>query len=122
MGYSAYLLTEESRQKLIASFPPLFPELIAHHITYKFPDTIEPPPITEALVIGHCQGKSIECLVVSLDGSHQRPHGGTFHITFSLDRSAGAKPVHSNKILKKGWLTLPQAIQIEVLPQYIKTN
>lgn len=122
MGYSAYVLMEESRQKLLERFPPSFPQVIAHHITYRFPDKKPPPHLEKAVVIGHCKGENIECLVVTLGGTHQRPKGGVFHITLSLDRSAGAKPVHSNKILKKGWISISQPIDIQIIPQLISIN
>ena len=60
------------------------------------------------------RGEAIECLVVEIDGSSARPDGRTYHITLSLDREAGAKPVHSNDLLKRqGWEPTPP-LEIEV--------
>ena len=38
----------------------------------------------------------IEALLATVSCNHVRPDGGFYHITHSLDRSKGAKPVHSN--------------------------
>ena len=124
MAYSAYLITDESRIMLLKHFPPRFTEVIAHHITFRFPDSAPPPAVEEALVVGHRfdTERGIECLVVELDGESARPNGGTFHITFSLDRDRGAKPVHSNTILKSGWERLKTSISIKVEPKLVSTS
>jgi hypothetical protein len=104
MTYSAYLLTEASRAEVLSTFPPRFSEVIAHHVTVRFPSTDLPPPLTSARVVGVSRDERIECLVVEIDGNKARPDGGTFHLTLSLDRAAGAKPVHSNEVIQRcGW-------------------
>ena len=114
MPYSAYLLTEESRAQVLAAFPPRFSEVVAHHVTVRFPDDSPPPPASSAREVGVARGEAIECLVVEIDGSSARPDGRTYHITLSLDREAGAKPVHSNDLLKRqGWEPTPP-LEIEV--------
>ena len=120
MPYSAYELTEESRRSLIAVRPPRFSKLITHHVTYRFPDNQPPPAARSVLAIGFAEGEAIECWVVSIDGTHERPDKGTFHITASLDPALGAKPVHSNKLLKKeGWTPLETPIPLEVSPKLL---
>ncbi|MEE2643400.1 MAG: hypothetical protein VYD19_00575 [Myxococcota bacterium] len=120
MPYSAYELTEESRHSLIAARPPRFSKLITHHVTYRFPDN-QPPPVAHSVqAIGFVEGEAIECWVVSIDGTHERPDKGTFHITASLDPALGAKPVHSNKLLKKEeWIPLEVPIPLEVSPKLL---
>ena len=115
MTYSAYLLTEASRAEVLSTFPPRFPEVIAHHVTLQFPSTTLPAPPTSARVVGVARGARIECLVVEIDGSHARPDGATFHLTLSLDREAGAKPVHSNDLIaQEGWEPVtPLALTVE---------
>lgn len=103
MAYSAYVIKAESRKLLLKCFPPKFPESIAHHITYCFPDKIEPPQVDSVKVVGYASNQRLECVVVEVNGSLDRPRGGIFHITLSLDRNQGAKPVQSNRLLKKGW-------------------
>ena len=123
MPYSAYELTEESRRSLIAARPPRFSKLITHHVTYRFPDSQPPPVARSVLAIGFAEGETIECWVVSVDGTHERPDKGTFHITASLDPALGAKPVHSNKLLKKGeWIPLEVPIPLEVSPKLLGSS
>ena len=120
MGYSTYELTEESRERLLRERTLSFPKVITHHITYRFPDEEPPPPITDFSVIGFSQGDAIECWVVSLDGEVNRPSGGFFHITASLDPEQGAKPVDSNGLLEScGWETLTEPIPIHAVGKLI---
>ena len=35
-GYTGFELDKKSRRALLSQFPPQFPDVIAHHITYKF--------------------------------------------------------------------------------------
>lgn len=116
--YSAYILTEASRAKLLEKFVPIFEETILHHITYKFPDTNPPPEINEVKVVGYAANDSIEAFVVSLDGEVRRKDGSFYHITFSLDRLK-AKPKDSNNLLKDGWNKI-DPITIEVNPKLLK--
>lgn len=115
MSYSAYLLTEKSRAQVLEIFQPRFSEVEAHHVTVRFPDQAPPPPASSARVVGVARGEVIECLVVEINGSCKRPDGRTYHITLSLDREAGAKPVHSNDLLaRQGWeLTPPLEVEVE---------
>ena len=120
MSYSAYVLSQESREALLNTFKPTFAEAIAHHVTYAFPDDSPPPPIDEALIIGHSVNHRIECVVVRIDGVCDRPRGGIYHITLSLDRAQGAKPKHSNQLLKRqNWSPVEPPISIELTPKLI---
>ena len=103
MPYSAYVIKEESRKLLLEHFPPKFSESIAHHVTYRFPDKTTPPKVDTVEVVGYAHDHKLECAVVEVDGTLDRPQGGYFHITLSLERSLGAKPVQSNHLLKGGW-------------------
>src|SRR3546814_9902597 len=44
-------------------------------------------------------GEGLQALIVSIDGSTDRPDGSTYHITWSLDRSRGRKAVQSNDVI-----------------------
>ena len=113
--YSVYELSQESREFLLALRPPSFPEIITHHITYQFPDSSVPPIPTSVEAIGFAKGEKIECWVIAIDGETTRPGGGIFHITASLNREAGAKPVHSNRLIaSQGWITLEIPISLKV--------
>lgn len=107
-SYIAFELDGKDRNHLLSIFPPKYPNVIAHHITYQFgvPKNSElPDQPGDMNVIGYVDdGKSIEALVVEINGSVKRPDGGIYHITWSLDRSQGRKPVHSNNLIaEKGY-------------------
>lgn len=119
-GYQAFEISPESRSKLAAQFPPKFAEFIGHHITYKFgvKSDLPLPEATSIKVVGYaCNDKGIEALVVEVDGSTVRPDGKTFHITWSLDREAGFKPVNSNDLVAGGWEKVP-AINITATAKF----
>jgi len=102
-GYEAFVLDEATRQKLAKAFPPKYPEWIGHHITNRFgvPEEENRPLGRESKfkVIGYAEDDGIEVLVVARDGSPTRPDGKLYHITWSLDRSKGWKPVDSNEVI-----------------------
>lgn len=121
-GYSGYRLNDDSRSKLAGIFPPKYSEFIGHHITERFgirkseanlPDTVD------ARVVGYAETDGLEALVVEINGTTQRPDGSTYHITWSLDRTKGFKPVHSNNLLKNGWQNM-DPINIHVTPQFFE--
>jgi hypothetical protein len=117
-GYLAYELSSTSRTMLLKRFVPKYDEVICHHVTYRFPAKTGddmPPAAHEAHVIGYeDSGDGIEALVVEVNGSTKRPDGKLFHITLSLSRSAGKKPVHSNDLVNKSFQDVtPIAIQLE---------
>ena len=121
MGYSAYIIENQSRLQLLEHFPPKFSDVIAHHVTFKFPDQFAPPLCDEVIVVGYAANDKVECVVVEVRGSVDRPAGGFFHITLSVDRKAGAKPVHSNRLLKKGWQAV-ERLSLDVKAALIETN
>ena len=121
-GYIAFELDEQSRNILLKTFPPKYPEVIGHHITHQFgvPEgTKLPSDVKDVKVIGYADdGTSLEALVVDVNGSTQRPDGGTYHITWSLDREQGRKPVHSNNLIKEQGYERISPIQITVIPEF----
>lgn len=115
--YSGYEITPQSREKLLSVFGTEFPNVICHHITEKFPvnnNTAAPEQPIEVLVIGYsiCYKLKIECLIVSIDGKQKRPDGKIYHITLSLDKTAGAKPMDSNKITSEYTPVLQMGIDV----------
>ena len=107
-GYIAFVLTDRSRTELIKQINPGFPDVIAHHVTIHF--GVEKPSIEQlgwlektiqtVQVIGYAKGQNIDTVIVAINGKTVRNDGKVFHITLSLDRSTGAKPSHSNSLLK----------------------
>lgn len=105
-GYTAYVLTDESRAQLLKSFPPAYPDVIAHHATIELggePGKYNYGEVTNLTVVGHAAGDGVEAVVVEVDGTIYRPDGKLFHITVSIDRSIGKKPVDSNRLLVGGY-------------------
>jgi len=118
-SYIAFEIDKKSRNKLKKIFPPKYPDFIGHHITYKFgvDRNIKIPNTPKKVeVVGYIDnGKNLEALVVSINGKINRPDGKIYHITWSLNRSEGIKPVQSNNLLqsKKYQKIKPIAITVK---------
>ena len=127
MGYIAFVPNEASRRMVLQNFPPKFPDVICHHVTLEFgvpPERLE--AVRDRFDGGLFEVKGIvsdeeklEALIVYVNCVHTRPDGGIYHMTHSLDRSKGAKPVHSNELVKQtsnwkmlnGWINLVGTIE-----------
>jgi hypothetical protein len=122
-GYLAYSLTGASRNDLLHRFKPKNPEVICQHVTFKFPAKSSdelPPAAHEAHVVGYAEEDGLEALVVEINGHTKRPSDGKlFHITLSLDRKKGKKPVHSNALVGKGFKHIPP-ISIHLEPAFLQ--
>ena len=113
-------LDRDQRQRLLEQFPPRYPDAIADHVTLKTnSEREELPGPAEAAIVGRADDDdSLECLVVTINGTTDRPDGSTFHITWSLDKAKGREARESNDVLKdKGWEPLGTTIPIEVEPK-----
>jgi len=123
-GYTCYtvknrgeILTALREQNLVK-----FPDIILHHVTWEFGVTQDGsiPDVTEARIVGIKSNDKIQALVVNVNGSMIRPDGKTLHITLSLDKAAGAKPVHSNDLLSGSVGNLTKLdIPLELEPTFI---
>jgi hypothetical protein len=104
---TGWILDAQDRERLLVAFPPRYANVIAHHVTYwgKKGAQSSPPEPATFKVVGHADdGRGIEALVVSVDGSCDRPDGSIYHITWSLDPGSGLKPVDSNRLIADvGW-------------------
>lgn len=124
-GYEAFVVTKESRLALGVLLPPTYPEWIGHHITHRFPATRSfSVPYGEQTtgdfeVIGYASDVGIEALVVSVRGRTIRPDGGTYHLTWSLDRELGRKPFHSNAVIKEKGFVCFKPIRFEAAFDFI---
>lgn len=110
------------RERLLEQFPPKYDRTIADHVTLRAgaPENAPPPRSVDARIVGRADdGKSLECLVVQIDGTTDRPDGSTYHITWSL--GAGRKAKESNDVLREdGWKRLDRAIPVELEPAVFK--
>ena len=111
-------LPAADRQQLLERFPPKYENVIADHVTLRSGVSPESPLPAKprARVMGQAdEGKSLECLVVELDGTTERPDGSTYHITWSLGPTRKAR--ESNDVLRnQGWKPIDEPIPIELEP------
>jgi hypothetical protein len=116
---TGWKLPPEERDRLLARFPPKYENVIADHVTLRVgatPETPLPRKPRESSVIGHADdGVSLECMVVEMDGTTDRPDGSTYHITWSL--GAGRKARESNDVLRdQGWKPIDAPVEIALEP------
>ena len=111
-------LPRDERAALLERFPPRYQEVVADHVTLGTGATPETPlpPVPAARIVGRADdGKSLECLVVELDGTAARPDGSTYHITWSL--GPGRKARESNDVLRDlGWQPIDEPIPVALDP------
>ncbi|MFP5329133.1 MAG: hypothetical protein ACLGHC_03215 [Alphaproteobacteria bacterium] len=115
---TGWKLPSDERERLLERFPPKYGRTIADHVTLQVGANAETPLPREvdAQVVGRADDDdSLECLVVALDGTTDRPDGSTYHITWSL--GPGRKAKESNDVLRdKGWKHLDRPIPIQLDP------
>ncbi|AJR23400.1 hypothetical protein [Sphingobium sp. YBL2] len=120
MPVTGWKLDRNVRAQLLERFPPTWPDVIADHVTlHAGASANEPLPAQEAAeIVGRVDdGEGLQALIVSIDGSTDRPDGSTYHITWSLDRSRGRKAVQSNDVIaERGWEPLPTPVPIYIQP------
>jgi hypothetical protein len=110
------------RERLLERFPPKYERAVADHVTLQSgasDDTPLPREVTAEIVGRADDGESLECLVVAIDGTTDRPDGSTYHITWSL--GPGRKAKESNDVLReRGWEHLDRPIPIDIEPAKFK--
>jgi hypothetical protein len=115
---TGWKLPQHERELLLQRFPPKYENAIADHVTLRVGATPRTPLPRKphARIVGRADdGESLECLVVELDGTTDRPDGSTYHITWSL--GLGRKARESNDVLRdKGWDRIDAPIPIELEP------
>ena len=116
---TGWKLPQEERETLLGRFPPKYENVVADHVTLRVgatPDTPLPRKPDGARIIGRADdGESLECLVVEMDGTTDRPDGSTYHITWSL--GPGRKARESNDVLRdQGWEHVDAPIDVELEP------
>ena len=115
---TGWKLPQDERDLLLERFPPKYEKVIADHVTLRTGATSDTPlpRKPDARIVGRANdGKSLECLVVELDGTTDRPDGSTYHITWSL--GSGRRAVESNDVLRDlGWEPVDAPIPVELEP------
>jgi hypothetical protein len=111
-------LDRAQRSQLLDRFPPRYAEVVADHVTLRVGATSGTPlpRQVKAAIVGRADdGESLECMVVELDGSTDRPDGSTYHITWSL--GPGRKARESNDVLRnRGWQAFEAPIPVSLEP------
>ena len=116
---TGWKLSQSDRDMLLQRFPPRYENVIADHVTLRTGATAETPlprkPESSRIVGRADDGTSLECLVVEMDGTTDRPDGSTYHITWSLGPSRRAR--ESNDVLRdRGWEPLAAPIETALEP------
>lgn len=115
---TGWKLPRDERERLLERFPPQYENVVADHVTLNAGASAQTPlpREVEAQVIGRADdGSSLECLVVRIDDTTDRPDGSTYHITWSLGPTRKAK--ESNDVLRElGWEHIDKPIGIELEP------
>ena len=116
---TGWKLPADEREALLQRFPPKYANVIADHVTLRVganAGTPLPRKAEAARIVGRADdGDSLECLVVEMDGTTDRPDGSTYHITWSL--GPGRKARESNDVLRdQGWEHLEAPVDIELHP------
>ena len=115
---TGWKLPQGDRERLLQLFRPKYENVVADHVTLRVGATpgTPLPRKPEARVVGRADDEqSLECLVVELDGTTDRPDGSTYHITWSL--GPGRKARESNDVLREqGWQHLPSPVPVDLDP------
>ena len=116
---TGWKVRRDERDVLLERFPPKYEKAVADHVTLRTgatPETPLPRVPGMARIVGRADdGNSLECLVVELDGTTDRPDGSTYHVTWSLGSHRKAR--ESNDVLRdKGWNPLPAPIDVTLEP------
>ena len=118
-GVIGWALDEDQRKELLMQFPPKFPDVVADHVTLAArvrSDAALPAAVTGEIVGRIDDGAGVEALVVSIGCSTDRPGGGTYHITWSLDKARGRRAKESNDVIARlGWepIDLPMPVTLK---------
>jgi hypothetical protein len=110
-------LDREQRSALLDRFEPHYDEPVADHVTLGVDARSKPlPGPVESAIIGRSDdGKGVQAMVVTIDGTTDRPDGSTYHITWSL--APGRKAKESNDVIReKGWSPVDPPVPIKLQP------
>ena len=120
MSCIGWRLDPRVRSKLLKRLVPAWPDVIANHMTLDM--EAEPdaplPEARQAKIVGAIDdGEGVQALVVSIAGATQRPDGGTYHITWSIDALNNRRSIQSNGVIARlGWRAFDKSVDIEIIP------
>jgi hypothetical protein len=112
---TGWKLDRAERERLLQDYPPRYEQVIADHVTLEVGGKGLPPEAKAAIVGRTDDENGVEAMVVTIDGTTDRPDGSTYHITWSL--GPGRKVRESNDVLKeRGWKELDHPIPVTLTP------
>jgi hypothetical protein len=115
---TGWKIGRDDRDMLLERFPPRYENVVADHVTLRADATPETPLPAKpgARIVGRADdGRSLECLVVELDGTTDRPDGSTYHITWSIGPDRKAR--ESNDVLRDdGWHYIEAPLDLDLEP------
>jgi hypothetical protein len=110
-------LDKSERSALLERFPPKWPDVYADHVTSGRLDLGSQLNEGTGLIVGVTDDDGLQALVIEIGSTIYRPDGSIFHITWSLDRARGRRPVDSNALLQKlVWERIEPPISVKLLP------
>jgi hypothetical protein len=120
-GYQLLELTAESRERLLAAYPPKFKQVIADHITVRYDVSRAnglPLAPTSIRVLGYVSDESLECIVVAVDGQYTRVDNLVYHITLSKQQDRQAKE-SNDLIASQSWKEhTPAPLFLQAAPRF----
>ena len=110
-------LDRSERDRLLERFPPRYEQAVADHITLETDAEKKPlPRKVDARIVGRADDdEGVAAMVVTVDGTTDRPDGSTYHITWSL--RPGRRARESNDVIRsRGWAKFAEPVAISVTP------
>lgn len=111
-------LDKTQRNHLLGQISPRYEKTVADHVTLaaKVAADVPIPDRVRARAVGHIDdGRGVQAVVVEVEGSTERPDGGTYHITWSL--GPGRQARESNDVLaSQAWGPLDQLRELVLEP------
>ena len=115
MSVVGWKLDRDQRIALLRDHPPRYAVTVADHVTLEV-GAHDLPPQVRAEIVGRADDEvGVEAMVVTIDGTTDRPDGSTYHITWSL--GPGRHAIESNDVIRKfGWPRLDNPIPVMLTP------
>jgi hypothetical protein len=115
---TGWKVDRDQRKELLQQFPAKYRNIVADHVTLKArasPEAPIPDTVVGEIVGRADDGKGVEAMVVSIDGTTDRPDGSTYHITWSL--ADGRRAVESNDVIReRGWVKFDLPMPVQLAP------
>lgn len=112
---TGWKLDRGEREALLRQYPPRYDQAVADHVTLEVGGKEMPGEVRAAIVGRGDDGEGVEAMVVTVDGTTDRPDGSTYHITWSLGPGRRAK--ESNDVLKeRGWNEFDHPVPVTLKP------